>query len=81
MVGCCRRVREVPSIPFLRLVVSSLEPLPDDELVAEREMLEYARRCLAAMRRRTRSLEGHRGRPVCGGVGGVAAAAAGRRPQ
>jgi DNA helicase IV len=37
-------------------VVSSLEPLPDDELVAEREMLEYARRCLAAMRRRTRSL-------------------------
>ena len=38
------------------MVVSSLEPLPDDELVAEREMLEYARRCLAAMRRRTRSL-------------------------
>jgi len=33
-----------------------LEPLPDDELLAEREMLEYARRCLAAMRRRTRSL-------------------------
>jgi DNA helicase IV len=33
-----------------------LEPLPDAELVAEREMLEYARRCLAAMRRRTRSL-------------------------
>jgi DNA helicase IV len=32
------------------------EPLPDDELLAEREMLEYARRCLAAMRRRTRSL-------------------------
>ena len=38
------------------MVVSSLEPLPDDELVAEREMLDYARRCLAAMRRRTRSL-------------------------
>jgi DNA helicase IV len=38
------------------MVVSSLEPLPDDELVAEREMLAYARRCLAAMRRRTRSL-------------------------
>ncbi|HKO83458.1 MAG TPA: AAA family ATPase [Actinomycetota bacterium] len=36
--------------------MSSLEPLPDDELVAEREMLEYARRCLAAMRRRARSL-------------------------
>ncbi|HEX2159702.1 MAG TPA: hypothetical protein VHS79_22390 [Actinomycetes bacterium] len=36
--------------------MSSLEPLPDDELVAERQMLEYARRCLAAMRRRTRSL-------------------------
>jgi DNA helicase IV len=33
-----------------------LEPLPDAELLAEREMLEYARRCLAAMRRRTRSL-------------------------
>ena len=33
-----------------------LESLPDDELVAEREMLDYARRCLAAMRRRTRSL-------------------------
>jgi DNA helicase IV len=33
-----------------------LEPLPDGELAAEREMLEYARRCLAAMRRRTRSL-------------------------
>jgi DNA helicase IV len=32
------------------------EPLPDAELQAEREMLEYARRCLAAMRRRTRSL-------------------------
>ncbi|HET9290192.1 MAG TPA: AAA family ATPase [Actinomycetes bacterium] len=32
------------------------EPLPDGELLAEREMLEYARRCLAAMRRRTRSL-------------------------
>ncbi|HET8787930.1 MAG TPA: hypothetical protein VFO47_04205 [Actinomycetes bacterium] len=30
--------------------------MTDDELVAEREMLEYARRCLAAMRRRTRSL-------------------------
>ena len=43
-------------VPLLRLVVSSLEPLPDDELVAEREMLEYARRCLAVMRRRTRSL-------------------------
>src|SRR5918993_4471017 len=41
---------------LLRLVVSLLEALPDDELVAEREMLEYARRCLAAMRRRTRSL-------------------------
>ncbi|HWD46704.1 MAG TPA: AAA family ATPase [Actinomycetota bacterium] len=34
----------------------TLEPLPDGELLAEREMLEYARRCLAAMRRRTRSL-------------------------
>jgi DNA helicase IV len=33
-----------------------LEPLPDEELAAEREMLEYARRCLAAMRRRARSL-------------------------
>jgi DNA helicase IV len=33
-----------------------LEPLADEELAAEREMLEYARRCLAAMRRRTRSL-------------------------
>jgi DNA helicase IV len=33
-----------------------LDPLPDAELVAEREMLEYARRCLAAMRRRARSL-------------------------
>ena len=33
-----------------------LEPLSDAELVAEREMLEYARRCLAAMRRRARSL-------------------------
>ena len=33
-----------------------LEPLADEELVAEREMLEHARRCLAAMRRRTRSL-------------------------
>ena len=33
-----------------------LEPLPDAELQAEREMLEYARRCLAAMRQRTRSL-------------------------
>jgi DNA helicase IV len=32
------------------------EPLPDAELLEEREMLEYARRCLAAMRRRTRSL-------------------------
>jgi DNA helicase IV len=32
------------------------EPLADEELLAEREMLEYARRCLAAMRRRTRSL-------------------------
>jgi DNA helicase IV len=31
-------------------------PLPDAELLAEREMLEHARRCLAAMRRRTRSL-------------------------
>jgi hypothetical protein len=37
-------------------VVTLLESLPDDELVAEREMLEYARRCLAAMRRRTGSL-------------------------
>ena len=42
--------------PLLSLVVSLLEALPDDELVAEREMLEYARRCLAAMRHRTRSL-------------------------
>jgi DNA helicase IV len=33
-----------------------LEPLADEELAAEREMLEYARRCLAAMRRRTGSL-------------------------
>jgi hypothetical protein len=33
-----------------------VEPVPDAELVAEREMLEYARRCLAAMRQRTRSL-------------------------
>jgi len=33
-----------------------LEPLADEELAAEREMLDYARRCLAAMRRRTRSL-------------------------
>jgi DNA helicase IV len=33
-----------------------LEPLPDEELAAEQQMLEYARRCLAAMRRRTRSL-------------------------
>jgi DNA helicase IV len=32
------------------------EPLADTELQAEREMLEYARRCLAAMRRRARSL-------------------------
>jgi DNA helicase IV len=30
--------------------------LPDAELLAEREMLEHARRCLSAMRRRTRSL-------------------------
>jgi DNA helicase IV len=37
-------------------VSRTLEPLPDGELLAEREMLEYARRCLAAMRRRTRSL-------------------------
>jgi DNA helicase IV len=33
-----------------------LEPLADTELQAERETLEYARRCLAAMRRRARSL-------------------------
>jgi DNA helicase IV len=33
-----------------------VEPVSDAELVAEREMLEYARRCLAAMRRRTGSL-------------------------
>jgi DNA helicase IV len=33
-----------------------LEPLADTELQAEREMLEYARRCLAAMRQRARSL-------------------------
>ena len=33
-----------------------LEPLADSELLAEREMLEYVRRCLAAMRQRTRSL-------------------------
>jgi DNA helicase IV len=33
-----------------------LEPLANEELAAEREMLEYARRCLAAMRRRTGSL-------------------------
>jgi acetyl-CoA carboxylase carboxyltransferase component len=32
------------------------EPLADRELLAEREMLEYARRCLAAMRRRARAL-------------------------
>jgi DNA helicase IV len=31
-------------------------PPPDPELLAEREMLAYARRCLAAMRRRARSL-------------------------
>jgi hypothetical protein len=37
-------------------VSRTLEPLAEDELRAEREMLEYARRCLAAMRRRTRSL-------------------------
>jgi DNA helicase IV len=37
-------------------VSRTLEPLPDAELLAEREMLEHARRCLAAMRRRTRSL-------------------------
>jgi DNA helicase IV len=37
-------------------VSRTLEPLSDAELLAEREMLEYARRCLAAMRRRTRSL-------------------------
>jgi DNA helicase IV len=33
-----------------------LEPPADRELLAEREMLEYARRCLAAMRRRARAL-------------------------
>ncbi|HWC43589.1 MAG TPA: AAA family ATPase [Actinomycetota bacterium] len=33
-----------------------LGPLPEAELQAERAMLEHARRCLAAMRRRTRSL-------------------------
>jgi len=33
-----------------------LEPLADTELQAEREMLEYARRCLAGMRQRARSL-------------------------
>jgi len=32
------------------------EPPPDPELLAEREMLAHARRCLAAMRRRARSL-------------------------
>jgi hypothetical protein len=37
-------------------VSRTLEPLPDAELLAEREMLKYARRCLVAMRRRTRSL-------------------------
>jgi DNA helicase IV len=38
------------------LVRQRPEPLPDAELLAEREMLEHARRCLSAMRRRTRSL-------------------------
>jgi hypothetical protein len=33
-----------------------LEPPPDPELLAEREVLAHARRCLAAMRRRARSL-------------------------
>jgi hypothetical protein len=33
-----------------------LEPPPDPELLAEREALAHARRCLAAMRRRARSL-------------------------
>jgi DNA helicase IV len=33
-----------------------VEPVTDAELVAERKMLEHARRCLAAMRRRTGSL-------------------------
>ena len=33
-----------------------MEPPADTELQAEREMLEYARRCLAAMRQRARSL-------------------------
>ena len=54
MAGCCREGRG--DLGVGAWVVSSLESLPDDELVAEREMLDYARRCLAAMRRRTRSL-------------------------
>jgi hypothetical protein len=54
MAGCCREGRGDLGVGVW--VVSSLESLPDDELVAEREMLDYARRCLAAMRRRTRSL-------------------------
>ena len=54
MAGCCRVGRGDLDVGVW--VVSSLESLPDDELVAEREMLDYARRCLAAMRRRTRSL-------------------------
>src|SRR5215218_7467737 len=54
MAGCCREGRGDPGVGTW--VVNSLESLPDDELVAEREMLDYARRCLAAMRRRTRSL-------------------------
>src|SRR5512132_583126 len=54
MAGCCREGRGDLGVGVW--VVSSLESLPDDELQAEREMLEHARRCLAAMRRRTRSL-------------------------
>jgi DNA helicase IV len=46
----------VPTLGGDPRVSRRLEPLPDAELLAEREMLEYARRCLAAMRRRTRSL-------------------------
>jgi DNA helicase IV len=54
MAGCCREGRG--DLGAGAWVVNSLESLPDEELVAEREMLDYARRCLAAMRRRTRSL-------------------------
>ena len=58
MVGRCRDPcpSSSASDPGVISLSPDLEPLPDSELVAEREMLEYARRCLAAMRRRTRSL-------------------------